>query len=418
MHSTIVGCLQRRDLHGARLMLRSKQASPFDVCGRQDRPLLIQACFYNDSEMAKLLISYGADPLAPEALSYCSLYPRVHTYWDFLRNDVGINIPISAFFKEAGLTELHKIVVGIFNLSLQDALLQARYNVHVNTGDSRGCTPLHYAASMGNASYVSTLISHGAYVDSHTHWKSTPLYEACLTGKYEAARILLENGAEVDARVQHNATPLRVACDYGNSRLVALLIACGADLHAMNFRNNCKLDAVVYNDNSDVLRYLLSLVSGDVIDHRDAEGESVAFRAIAWDAAKCLRLILKHDPDLGIVNNYGWTVLHRLAASAGPEVFRMFADVFASRNVEVDACALDLQGRSARGLFNERVGITEELRAAFNIAVDACSPGQRTFAVAYGLDKPLLGEKILYQECEGDSDVEDDRSFDAIPISS
>ncbi|KAL2073010.1 hypothetical protein VTL71DRAFT_10334 [Oculimacula yallundae] len=416
LHSTIVGCIQRRDVFAAGVMLQSRRASVFDIYGRQDRTLLIQACFIKDATMARLLIKHGADPLAPEALSYRSLYPRMHTYWKFLCNEVGLNIPISAFFSDAGLTELHRIVVGTMPISLGEALLLNRYNRNINATDSRGCTPLHYAASMGNADHVSLLTKHGANIEARNAWKSTPLYEACLTGSYEVAEVLLRFGAHVDARVQHNATPLRMACDYGSPKLVALLLEYGADFDAMNFRGNCKLDAVVYNDNVDVFRFLLEKASIADLDQQDVEGETFVFKAIAWDAVKCTKVVLERNPDLLIINKAGQNLLHKLAASAKVEVLEMFTRLPHARLAGLDATAHDRYGRKAQDLFNERPGLTEELREAFNLLISMTILPRPEIAIMEIIDTEkisLVGKvEVGYDDSDND-DNNDEQFFDA-----
>lgn len=59
-----------------------------------------------------------------------------------------------------------------------------------------GWTPLHYAASKGQAKMVSFLISQGALVDAPSPDGTTPLMMAAYSGSEDTVRVLLKAGAE------------------------------------------------------------------------------------------------------------------------------------------------------------------------------------------------------------------------------
>jgi ankyrin repeat protein len=182
----------------------------------------------------------------------------------------------------------------------------------------------------------------------------------------------------------------------------------------MNFRGNCKIDAVVYIDNAEVLRLLLDKFQPQDIDQQDAEGENVLIKAIAWGAARCLQLILERNPTLTIINKYGQNILHKLAASAKSEVIGMFAEHSDLTVASLDATAKDRHGRTARDLFDERPGITEDLRDALYRLLWRTTVGPRSMP-----RKDVVTEKTCLLEkqhdAESDTDKEDeDEFFDAL----
>jgi ankyrin repeat protein len=59
-----------------------------------------------------------------------------------------------------------------------------------------GWTPLHYAATSGNAAVVQLLLDHYAYIDAASPNGSTPLMMAAMYGSEDAVKTLLDAGAD------------------------------------------------------------------------------------------------------------------------------------------------------------------------------------------------------------------------------
>lgn len=373
--TNIFGCIQRHDVEAAKILFSSRKASVFDTFGDRCDSTLMTAITYEDIEMTRLLICEGANPLAPEFISKPDAYPRIHYYWSFLYHQVGYSVPLSAFFQEIDLSELHEIVIGIRPIDLKESLLESRYLAHVGTRDSRGCTPLHYAASMNKSEYIDILISYGADIEARTAlWQSTPLYEACLTGSTAAAVVLLKAGAIVDAKNQTGIPPLRVACDYGTPDLVHALLDYGADMTGMKYNKaKCVLDAVVYNDNRPNLDVLLPRCNADIINDTDADGNTVIFKAIQSNAPGCLQALLDRGADFLTVNKIGWTILHQLAAMGSPQVMSVFASRYSTIPCQIDPIKKDNAGKTALDLLLDRVLLTDDIRIAFHKAIRAIS---------------------------------------------
>jgi ankyrin repeat protein len=104
----------------------------------------------------------------------------------------------------------------------------------VQSKDSYGKTPLHYAAALEQKDVAAFLVAHGAEVNARDNIGMAPLHSAARAGRMDTVELLLANKAEVDAKDSAAVTPLFEAAILGNNHadVVELLIAHGADPNA------------------------------------------------------------------------------------------------------------------------------------------------------------------------------------------
>lgn len=101
----------------------------------------------------------------------------------------------------------------------------------VNVKDSRGGTPLMYAASVGTEAMMRRLIDAGAGVNARNAFDAAPLLFCA--DNLSRVKLLLDHGADVNVRSKLGHTPLAVAARRaGNIETVKLLLAKGAKLDA------------------------------------------------------------------------------------------------------------------------------------------------------------------------------------------
>lgn len=102
---------------------------------------------------------------------------------------------------------------------------------NLNTLNSKGESPLMMAALKGELGFAEQMIKKGAEVNK-TGW--TPLHYAATGGDAKLIRLLLENHAYIDAESPNGTTPLMMACRYGSTEAVKLLLDEGADPNIKN----------------------------------------------------------------------------------------------------------------------------------------------------------------------------------------
>ncbi|KAL3818946.1 hypothetical protein ACJIZ3_004851 [Penstemon smallii] len=94
--------------------------------------------------------------------------------------------------------------------------------------NSKGYTPLHYAAEKGNEDILECLITNGAIID-HESETGTPLHWAAAKGNKEAVKLLLARNANPNSISHHFITPLLLAVISGSLECLVLLLKAGAD---------------------------------------------------------------------------------------------------------------------------------------------------------------------------------------------
>jgi len=168
------------------------------IGGYEDWTALQLAAVAGYADVARLLLTYGADPNAGEKYgSKCT--PLMYA-------------------------------AGNDRLAVAELLLANGAEVDAKGDD--GFTPLYYAALQNLPSMVKLLLANGANVDGKDDNGCTILHWAALSNLSAAAKLLLSNGTEVDAKDYLGRTPLYWAAHYGDLAVAKLLLAYGADPNA------------------------------------------------------------------------------------------------------------------------------------------------------------------------------------------
>ena len=169
----------------------------------------------------------------------------------------------------------------------------------VNAKDSRGATPLMYAAAFGNAQQMKFLLEAGADVNGQNAFQATALIWA--GGDAVKSRMLIEHGADINVRTQQGQTPLMVAARRnGNADLVRLLLEKGADTKTPG---DTTLIPAAQSGDVDIMRLLIEN-GANVNCVSPRIGETPLYHAAASGNVEAVRLLLAKgaNPNAGLKN--------------------------------------------------------------------------------------------------------------------
>ena len=140
------------------------------------------------------------------------------------------------------------------NLPQLKALLGQKSDAAV--ADSRGITPLMYAAEIGSLDAMRLLIDRGADVNAQNAFGSTALMWS--VSDPAKVRLLLDHGAQVNTAARSGRTALIIAAFTNPSaEVVRLLLAKGAKVDVMDQRHVTPLNAATFGNDTATVRLLL-----------------------------------------------------------------------------------------------------------------------------------------------------------------
>lgn len=123
-----------------------------------------------------------------------------------------------------------------------------------------GYTALHIALNNGYDEIASTLIEHGADLNSKDYLGRTPLFIAMMRDNWSMASKMVEAGADVTERTDIGTTYLMLAIGKGNDDFATRLLERGVDVNAVRTENTqtTALGLAAAEGNLNMVRELLS----------------------------------------------------------------------------------------------------------------------------------------------------------------
>jgi uncharacterized protein len=283
--------------------------------GSSITPLHVAALGGN-SELVKVLIDAGANPLAKTAYGETALHlafaPRLYQkeFPDFYRligdeqgldqaiesDEVAARLDIEEIKAESDRTE--KIVA---------VLLEA--GADVNAQNSGGETALHNAAFRGNYEAGVQLLKAGADPNERTVYGATPLHVAVREGHYRFAQLLIQNGAWVNAQGgDQKESPLVSAIKSGNPAIALMLIKAGAEVNLWDSAGAFPLHYAARQAHEKLVVTLLEAKAATSV--LDNQGRTPLHYAAEGTNPSIIAILLKAGIDVNSQDKFGDTALH------------------------------------------------------------------------------------------------------------
>ncbi|GAB1309968.1 hypothetical protein MFIFM68171_00178 [Madurella fahalii] len=303
------------DTKGIESMLDSRRGSLEDVDPNHGQTALHYAVIRNRVAACKYLLSVGADRFIedesnmsatdkawehiltkrgpPEVLDqYRILFPDDLEYW--------------------GFSPLHMAVVGLNGQDLLAALKAESAAVDIHAKDSRGRTPLHWAALREDLSAVQLLLGAGADVHAADEFGRTPLLYAVSSGVPRIVELLILRRANLNVTDMRGNTPLHYAARHKDDlETVKILIHAGAVVDKYNTLGNTPLAGAAITNRVATGRYLLE--RGADRHTTNKYGDTPLFETIYHHSHEFLQMLLDHGTRYDAVNKAGSSILHAVA---------------------------------------------------------------------------------------------------------
>ncbi|XP_013401108.1 ankyrin repeat and KH domain-containing protein mask [Lingula anatina] len=180
----------------------------------------------------------------------------------------------------------------------------------VNAPVSKGLKPLHYAAYINDATYVTFLLDRGAYVNTQDDVGYTPLHLCARHGHYETMQILIDNGAIVNF------------CDGG--------LDIPEGLQTIGYLTLEPLNLAIENNNVDCVRLLLE--HGANPENQYILGAEI--NLVPLEYTKCLELLLMYGANPNVFSRSGITPIMKACKERQPDALKLLIEYGADVNMQ------------------------------------------------------------------------------------
>lgn len=349
---SIIRDIRVGNVQSVRRALQTRQITIYDVMGRDGMSLLNVAVLDLQLDAFKLLIKAGADMFheddngrAPCRDILTHIYARSDVPLQY-RQELEASVPMDQIIEAAELSDLHRAVMGINHLQLDEFLPAVE---DVNAVDVFGRPALWYASSVGNAAAVRSLLAAGALPDLGPD--QSPLQIAARYGHHEVVCLLLDAGAEIEPGPKWLSTPLINAATGGSYEIVADLIRHGANVNACDKQGSVALHLAAGRNYLDIVELLVE--AGADINRRDLSEDVPLMESLCYNSVESALLLLRLGADYNIPNDAKWGVLHHLGGFSSLETIKTFTEK-AHLIGGLDTRAQDVNGKTPMQVCIER----------------------------------------------------------------
>ena len=327
------------------------------------------ACLYRQQDSVKILLNAGSNTNITNnngnTCLHAAVYSNCNTKMIQAIIDHGVNVNATNETNKTAL--MGACLKG--NIDTINVLLNAGADPKIV--DANDETWLHYAA-VGDCSkeVFQTIINHGANVNATSKHNETALMTACENGNLDAINVLLSagadpdivdtngntwlhcaaggdcskevlqaiinHGADVNAKNKYNATALMKACLGSSVDAIDVLLSAGADPDIIDIDANTWLYyAADGNCSREVLQAIIN--HGADVNAKCKDNATALMRACGKGSIDAINVLLSAGSDPNIVDKYGNTCLHLVAASAAVDCSNQVLQTIINHGADVNA---------------------------------------------------------------------------------
>jgi ankyrin repeat protein len=200
-------------------------------------------------------------------------------------------------------------------------ILKIMPNVHI-VDDYDKCTALHFAAKYNYCECIEYLLQRGIDVKGMNSRGQTPMIFAAISGSHESIELLVNHGGDVDRpdKVDNQLwSPIFYAISNSHVRCVDSLIKRRADLNAIDCNGLTPIFYALHN-----LEFVKLLVeNGADINFPDKSGRTPIFHAVFKHDAPLIELLINLGANVDHVDIKGWTPLFYAIAEGDDQVIQL-----------------------------------------------------------------------------------------------
>lgn len=182
-----------------------------------------------------------------------------------------------------------------------------------------GETALMIATCVGNVGVVRALLGAGASTSSKVNGGS-PMHEAASKGNADIVQLLREAGAEVDVATGNNNPPLIVAAENGQAEMVRLLCETGADPNVVDTVSGHNLSALGCAARSGHVGVVRELVKAGADVNKGPGPASPLYAACFGRHLEIVRDLVRAGASPLLDPDYALTALHMAAEFVVPKL--------------------------------------------------------------------------------------------------
>ncbi|KAK7881071.1 hypothetical protein WMY93_032321 [Mugilogobius chulae] len=214
-------------------------------------------------------------------------------------------------------------------------------------GEASLSSQVHAAAVNGDRNTLLRLITAEPSLRDHEdQFGRSPLMYCVLADRLDCAEILLKTGASVNKADHSHRTALHLAAQKGNVRFLKLLLSRRANWLQKDLEEMTPLHLATRHPSPKALALLLKYIGPGEVDTQDKNKQTALHWSAFYNRPEHVRLLIKHDSNIGIPDSEGKIPLHWAAHSQEPSATQTVRCILEAAPTESLLNWQDFEGRT------------------------------------------------------------------------